>query len=314
MAELENFRLRVFRAVAEHLSFRKAAEHLLLTQPAVTLQIKALEDALGVRLFDRSARGISLTAQGKLLLPYAEKMAELAAQAERELGAAEGAVSGDLSIGVSTTIAQYVLPWLLGAFLGENARVQIALHSGNTRDIVDMVLDGKASVGLIEGPAGSRAVRSEPFMEDELVPIMQPHFAGERLSHEQLLASTLLMRERGSGSRQVVEMALAKAGLRLKAFRNVIDLDSTEAIKSGVEAGLGVGFVPRRAISKELELHTLKVVTVAGVKAERQFTLVSRTGPEPQGAAGAFRRFVLERGRILSDTSKDKSHRGISAR
>jgi LysR family transcriptional regulator, transcriptional activator of the cysJI operon len=157
VSELENFRLRVFRAVAEHLSFRKAAEHLLLTQPAVTLQIKALEDSLGVRLFDRSARGISLTVQGKLLLPYAEKMAELAAQAERELGAAEGAVSGDLSIGVSTTIAQYVLPWLLGAFLGENARVQIALHSGNTRDIVDMVLDGKASLGLIEGPAGSRA-------------------------------------------------------------------------------------------------------------------------------------------------------------
>ncbi len=122
------------------------------------------------------------------------------------------------------------------------------------------------------------------------------------------------MRERGSGSRQVVEMALAKAGLRLKAFRNVIDLDSTEAIKSGVEAGLGVGFVPRRAISKELELHTLKVVTVAGVKAERQFTLVSRTGPEPQGAAGAFRRFVLERGRILSQPSKGKSHHGISSR
>jgi LysR family transcriptional regulator, transcriptional activator of the cysJI operon len=164
--------MRVFRAVAEHLSFRKAAEHLLLTQPAVTLQIKALEDSLGVRLFDRSARGISLTAQGKLLLPYAEKLAELAAQAERELGAAEGTVSGDLSIGVSTTIAQYVLPWLLGAFLGENARVQIALHSGNTRDIVAMVLAGKASVGLIEGPAGSRAVRSEPFMDDELVPIV----------------------------------------------------------------------------------------------------------------------------------------------
>ena len=101
------------------------------------------------------------------------------------------------------------------------------------------------------------------------------------------------MRERGSGSRQVVEMALAKAGLRLKAFRNVIDLDSTEAIKSGVEAGLGVGFVPRRAISKELELHTLKVVTVAGVKAERQFTLVSRLvrslrGPQEPSAGSSL--------------------------
>src|SRR5262249_11172281 len=151
-------------------------------------------------------------------------------------------------------------------------------------------------------------------MDDELVLIMQPHFALEQISHEQLLASTLLMRERGSGSRQVVEMALARAGFRLKAFRNVIDLDSTEALKSGVEAGLGIAFVPRRAISKELELHTLKVVTVAGVKAERQFTLVSRTGPEPQGAAGAFRRFVLDRGRILAHPSKSKSYRGHSGR
>jgi LysR family transcriptional regulator, transcriptional activator of the cysJI operon len=304
VSELENFRLRVFRAVAEHLSFRKAAEQLLLTQPAVTLQIKALEEALGVRLFDRSARGISLTAQGELLLSYARQMAALASEAEKALGAAEGNLSGDLSIGASTTIAQYVLPWLLGAFLGENARIRVAIHSGNTSEIVQMILDGKASIGLIEGPSGSRAVRSEPFMEDELVLIVRPDFEFHRLSGQQLLANRLLIRERGSGSRQVVEMALAKAGLRLKAFRNVIDLDSTEAIKSGVEAGLGVGFVPRRAIAKELELHALMVANVTGVEATRQFTLVSRTGPEPQGAAGAFRRFVLDRAQIFSRRSK----------
>lgn len=311
MSELENFRLRVFRAVAEHLSFRKAAEQLLLTQPAVTLQIKALEEALGVRLFDRSARGISLTAQGELLLSYARQMAALASEAEKALGAAEGNLSGDLSIGASTTIAQYVLPWLLGAFLGENARIRVAIHSGNTSEIVQMILDGKASIGLIEGPSGSRAVRSEPFMEDELVLIVPPDFEFHRLSSQQLLANRLLIRERGSGSRQVVEMALAKAGLRLKAFRNVIDLDSTEAIKSGVEAGLGVGFVPRRAIAKELELNALMVANVTGVEATRQFTLVSRTGPEPQGAAGAFRRFVLDRAQIFSRRSKTKPRREI---
>ena len=311
MSELENFRLRVFRAVAEHLSFRKAADHLLLTQPAVTLQIKALEDSLGVRLFDRSARGISLTGQGELLLAYAKQMAALVAEAEKALGAAEGNISGDLSIGASTTIAQYVLPWLLGAFLCENARIRVAIHSGNTSEIVHMVLDGKAAIGLIEGPSGSRAVRSEPFMEDELVLIVPPDLAFDRLSGEQLLANRLLIRERGSGSRQVVEMALAKAGLRLKAFRNVIDLDSTEAIKSGVEAGLGVGFVPRRSIAKELELHALKLANVAGVEVTRQFVLVSRTGPEPQGAAGAFRRFVLDQARILSRPSKSTARRGI---
>ena len=117
MAQLENFLLKVFRTVAKHLNFRKAAEHLFLTQPAVTLQIKALENDLGVRLFDRTAGRISLTGQGVGLLGCANKIATLASQAEQDLGAGNGKVSGELSLGVSTTIAQYVLPRLLGAFL-----------------------------------------------------------------------------------------------------------------------------------------------------------------------------------------------------
>ena len=117
MAQLANFRLKVFRTVAEHLNFRKAAEHLFLTQPAVTLQIKALENDLGVRLFDRTAGRISLTGQGVVLLGYANKIATLVSQAEQDLGAGNGKVSRELSLGVSTTIAQYVLPRLLGAFL-----------------------------------------------------------------------------------------------------------------------------------------------------------------------------------------------------
>ncbi len=306
--------MRVFRAVAEHLSFRRAAEHLLLTQPAVTLQIKALEDSLGVRLFDRSARGISLTSQGNVLLSYADKLAALADDAERAVGAAEGKVAGDLPIGVSTTIAQYVLPWLLGAFLAEHVKVHFSLHVGNTSQVVRTVLDGKTAVGLIEGPAGNRAVRTEPFMEDELVLIAAPHFEFDQLSPQQLVSATLLIRERGSGSRHVIEAALAKAGVRMKSFRSVIDLGSTEAIKSGVEAGLGVGFVPRRAIAKELELRTLKVLAVPGVRIVRQFSLVSPTGPEPKGAAGAFRRFALERARLLTHTPKKRMRRVVPVR
>ena len=169
MAQLENFRLKVFRAVAEHLNFRNAAEHLFLTQPAVTLQIKALENDLGIRLFDRAARRISLTRQGTILLDYAKKIADLVSQAEQKLGAEDGKVSGELSLGVSTTIAQYVLPRLLGAFLDEHPRVQFSLHSGNTAEIVHLLLDDQVSIGLIEGPARDRGVRTEPFMQDELV-------------------------------------------------------------------------------------------------------------------------------------------------
>ena len=314
MAQLENFRLKVFRTVAEHLNFRKAAEHLFLTQPAVTLQIKALEDDLGTRLFDRAANRVSLTPQGSLLLTYAKKIAALVSQAEQELGSEDGKVSGELSLGVSTTIAQYVLPRLLGAFLDEHPRVQFSLHSGNTDEIVHLLLDSKLSLGLIEGPARDRGIHTEPFMQDELVLIMPRAFASDRMSHDQFLASNLLMREQGSGSRRVVELALEHAGLKLKSFKHVMDLDSTEAIKSAVEVGLGIGFVSRWAISKELELGALKVVDVPGLKITRHFSLISRTGPEPQGPAAAFRTFAMERARLLADPARKRPRSAKSRR
>jgi LysR family transcriptional regulator, transcriptional activator of the cysJI operon len=306
MAQLENFRLKVFRAVAEHLSFRKAAEHLFLTQPAVTLQIKALESELRVRLFDRSSGRISLTRQGSKLLGHAKKMAAIAAEAEQELGSDDGDISGELSLGVSTTIAQYVLPRLLRAFHDEHPRVQFSLLSGNTSRVVQLLLEGKVSLGLIEGPARERGVRMEPFMEDELVLIAPRDFESGHLSRTQFLASTLLMREQGSGSRRVAETALEKAGLKLRSFKKVMDLDSTEAIKSAVEAGLGLGFASRWAITKELELGALKIVEVSGVKATRHFSLISHTGPEPLGPAAALRTFALARARHLSRASAHK--------
>lgn len=309
MAQLENFRLKVFRSVAEHLNFRKASEHLFLTQPAVTLQIKALENDLGVRLFDRSANRVALTPQGSVLLRYARKISALAAQAEHELGAEGGQFSGELSLGVSTTIAQYVLPRLIGAFLDEHPRVQLALRSGNTEQVVQLVLDGNVSIGLIEGPARERGVHTEPFMRDELVLIVPPNSDAAYFSAQQLLASSLLMREQGSGSRHVVEAALERSGLKLKAFKSVMDLDSTEAIKSAVEAGLGVGFVSRWAISKELELGALRVAQVRGLTMARHFSLVTRTGPTQQGLTEAFRLFALTRGKLQSNSGKPRRQR-----
>jgi DNA-binding transcriptional LysR family regulator len=314
MAQLENFRLKVFRTVARHLSFRKAAEHLFLTQPAVTLQIKALEDDLGIRLFERAANGVSLTPQGLLLLGYAQKAAALVAEAEQKLASKDGKMSGEFAIGVSTTIAQYVLPRLIGAFLEEHPRVELSLHSGNTEEIVRLLLDEKVSVGLIEGPARHREVRAEPFMEDEMVLIVPVDFEFDHPTHDQLLSANLLLREQGSGSRRVVETALQKAGFKLKSFKSLMNLDSTEAIKSAVEAGLGVGFVSRWSISKELELKLIKVAEVAGLRVCRRFSLISRVGPEPPGACGAFREFALARARILARTPKQSARSRSSSR
>jgi LysR family transcriptional regulator, transcriptional activator of the cysJI operon len=300
MAQLENFRLKVFRAVAEHLNFRKAAEQLFLTQPAVTLQIQALENDLGTRLFDRTGGKIALTQQGSLLLDYAKKLASMAVEAERDLGCSAGSVSGELVLGASTTISQYVLPRLLGAFQNEHPKIRFSLRSGNTSDVVRDLTNGRVTLGLIEGPARERGVRTEPFMEDELVLITPPSSNSDRLAPGQFLAASLLMREPGSGSRHVVELALEKAGFKLKAFKKVMELDSTEAIKSAVEVGLGVGFVSRWAIAKELELGTVNVAEVKGVRATRHFTLISRTGPQLQGPAAVLRAFALGRARLLS--------------
>jgi DNA-binding transcriptional LysR family regulator len=312
MAQLENFRLKVFRAAAEQLNFHKAAQQLFLTQPAVTLQIKALEDDLGVRLFDRTGGRISLTPQGSALLAYAGKIAALAAEAEQELGCREGKLAGELSLGVSSTIAQYVLPRLLVAFLAEYPHVQFSLRSGNTSEIVEVLLDGTVSLGFIEGPARDPGMRTEPFMQDELVLITKSNFESDALSASQFVNSCLLMRERGSGTRRVVETALQKAGFKLKSFKKVIELDSTEAIKSAVEVGLGIGFVSRWAISKELELSVLKNVQLDGFRAVRNFSLILRTGPDPQGPAAALRTFALSRARLLSHASDRPLQRDVS--
>jgi len=304
VAQLENFRLKVFRTVAQLLSFRKAAEQLFITQPAVTLQIKALEEDLGVRLFDRRGNQIFLTAQGTRLLVYARQMEALVAEAEQDLAEGEGQLSGELALGASTTIAQYVLPRLIGAFLLENPRVRLSLQSGNTEQIVRLLMESAITLGLIEGPARHREVRTEPFMEDEMVLIAPANSEMPRLTRDLLGSTNLVMREQGSGSRRVIELALGKVGIKTKHFARVMNLDSSEAIKSAVEAGLGVGFVSRWAIAKELDLGILKIVEVPGLHVTRSFTLARRTGPLPQGPAGAFRRFAIDRVPALSASLK----------
>jgi DNA-binding transcriptional LysR family regulator len=299
MASLENFRLVVFRAVAAQLSFRKAAEELYLTQPAVSLQIKALEEDIGVQLFDRTGAHITLTAAGKVLLSYCEQVKTLLAQTEHEIAALSGEHAGQLALGASTTIAQYVLPRLLGEFRREHPRVHPTLISGNTEHIVEAVEKQKIALGFIEGPARSREVKTKPFLEDELVLIASTaHEWAERTSVccSEIASIPLLMRERGSGTRHVIELALERQGVKRNSLHIVMELDSTEAIKSAVEAGLGVGFVSRWAIAKDLRLgNNFKIVEVEGMSIKRQFLVAYASGPEPQGLAVEFHRFVAAR-------------------
>ncbi len=299
MPSLENFRLVVFRAVAEQLSFRKAAEELYLTQPAVTFQIKALEEDLAVQLFDRSGSHVTLTPAGRVLLQRANQSYALLHQAEQEIAALLGQHAGKLTLGVSTTISQYLLPGLLRDFLRDHPRVRFSVVTGNTQLIVQAVLDRKVDLGLIEGPARSREVTSTPFLHDELVLLVSAahEWAGrDDLAAHELTSVPLLIREHGSGSRRVLELALHRSAIKTKSLQIAMELDSSEAIKSAVEAGLGVGFVSRWAVARDMRLgQQFQIVPVRNLVVTREFSSISLASPEPQGLALEFRRFLAAR-------------------
>ncbi len=292
---MENFRLKVFRTVAQHLNFRRAAEDLFVTQPAVTQQIKALEDEIGLPLFDRAGGRVVLTAIGEVLLRYTLKIKATVDEALQEIAEKSGAFTGRLSIGASQTIGQYLLPNLMAGFLRENPRVELTAMSGNTETVLDALAAHSIDVALIEGPTRRRHVVAEPFMEDHLLLVAPTghEWAEHEISLETLAAGPLLMREQGSGSRRVVEEALEAAGVPLKGLKVRMTLDSTEGLLSAVEAGLGMAFVSRWAVRNQLTLGTLKIVRVKGLRMPRMFSIAYPAGPAPTGNAGAFHRFVL---------------------
>jgi DNA-binding transcriptional LysR family regulator len=292
---MENFRLKVFRVVASHLNFSRAAEELLLTQPAVTQQIKALEDEYGVSLFDRSGGRITLTPSGQALLPYAIKLKEISDEAHTAVANASGKLGGQLSLGASQTIGQYLLPALVAGFLRENPRVSISAISGNTDAILEALVEHTIQLALIEGPALRKDIHIEPFMEDHMVLVVPAshEWADHDVDLSALKDAPLLMREFGSGSRRVVEKALGRAGLGKKDLKTRMELDSTEGLLSAVESGLGVTFVSHWAVRNQLALGTLKLARVVGLQLSRMFSIAYAAGPEPTGNASSFRVFLL---------------------
>lgn len=303
-----NFRLKVFRAVAKHLNFRRAAEELFLTQPAVTLQVKTLEQQLGVQIFDRSGSRISLTPAGAVLLKFADKIDHLESAALEALSPFSGAPSGKLCIGASLTIAQYILPHILGEFQRQHPQIRTHVTTCNTEQVLESLLAHDISVGFVEGPTLRRDVRTEVFLEDELVLMAPPaHEWSERgfVDPQELAQERLLMRERGSGTRRVVEIALQKSGIKAKQLNPAMEFDSTEAIITAVEAGLGVGFASLWSISKELQLGTLRAVPIRGVRIPRPLSVAYARGHEPQGIGLTFLEFVRSR-RDLSPQGQPK--------
>jgi len=253
-------RLQVFHTVAGVLSFTRAAEMLHMTQPAVTHQIRQLEEELNTRLFDRANNRISLTEAGEEVLGYASGIMTLYAEMEESIKAMTGNHTGLVTLGASTTIGEYLLPGLLGGFRERFPEVQIRLRVANTDTVVAMVADNALDLGIVEGTVENQLLMVEESLSDELVALMPPgHPLCESASVDvaRLLEHDFIQRESGSGTRSVVARWLSDNGIDENALNSPIELGSTEAIKGAVRAGVGISIVSRATIVNELSLGTL---------------------------------------------------------
>jgi len=253
-------RLQVFHTVARLLSFTKAAETLHMTQPAVTFQVRQLEEHFNTRLFDRTHNRISLTDAGKKVYEYSDRIFELYSEMENAVREMTGEISGALTIGASTTIAEYMLPTLLGDFKEKYPEVTILLKVSNSDGIVSMVENNTIDLGVVESPVGNKNLVVETCRRDQLVAIVPPgHSLGGKGSVEfsELLEYPFICREEGSGTRDVINDYLHKLQYTSGALKIAMELGSPEAVKGAVEAGMGVSIVSRATIQKELRLSSL---------------------------------------------------------
>jgi DNA-binding transcriptional LysR family regulator len=259
-------RLQVFYTVARHLSFTKAAEQLFMTQPAVTFQIKQLEEQFSVRLFERSHGKIALTPAGRLVMEYAGRILGLSEEMETRVSELNGTMSGPLLLGASTTIAEFILPRILGEFKVEHPQVRAHLTVGNSETIESRVADHALDLGLIESPSHLPALATEVCCDDELVLICQPvhRFAkAAAVKAQDLAGEPFISREMGSGTREFMDQYLRGCGIAPEDLNVVMELGSPEAIKGVVETGLGVSIVSHATVVKELKLGLLAAVPLA---------------------------------------------------
>jgi DNA-binding transcriptional LysR family regulator len=295
---MDTRQLAAFCAVVELRSFSQAAERLGVTQPAVSLQVRALEKRLGSQLVDRSGRRVEPTEAGRRLYRGAQRMLQLEEQLLGEIEAeSEGEIAGELSIGASTGPAAIVVPLLLCEFQRLHPRVRVALGVHDTQTVVERVAARELELGIVGAARRHRSVRFEPFMRDEVILACPPghRFAGRTVSLEELKDEPLIVMQEGAGVRQVVEDALRPLGTKLRNLDVRVELGLQESVRSAVQAGYGVSFISRAAVESELATGSIAEARVAGMDASREISLVRGTGRVPTRAAGEFVTFARKR-------------------
>lgn len=274
---LEDHKLKVFCTVAETKSFSKASEIIHLTQPAVSLQVQSIEEAFEVKLFDRTSSTVTLTGAGKILYKYAKEILGLYASIEKDIGAVTGLVKGSIAVGASSTIGNYLLPTVISDFKKAYPKTKIQLIVGNTRRIVECLKAGNLNLGLVEGEVSKYKVMTEKLVSDELSLIVAPfHPWAKRkeVSINEIVKEPFILREDGSGTRQIIEKYLNKKGITTQDMNITAVIGSTEAIKEAVENGIGVSIVSKWAVRKELRYGTLNTLVFKEITMLRDFSLI----------------------------------------
>ncbi|MDF2750642.1 MAG: hypothetical protein K0T00_1818 [Gaiellaceae bacterium] len=295
---MDTRQLAAFCAVVERKSFSQAAERLGVTQPAVSLQVRALEKRLGAQLLDRSGRRVEPTEAGARLYRGAQRLLALEEQLLEEVaGDGDGELAGELRLGASTGPAAVVVPLLLCEFQLEHPGVKVALSVHDTHSVVELVAARELELGIVGAARRHRSVRFEPFFEDEVILACPPGhaFAGRSVGIDELRADRLILMQEGAGVRQIVDDELRELGLRLRDLDVRLELGLQESVRSAVQAGYGVAFISRTAVESELAAGTLAAARVEGLEATREISLARAAGRTPTRVADAFVAFARER-------------------
>ena len=295
---MDTRQLAAFCAVVERKSFSEAAERLGVTQPAVSQQIRSLEERVGQQLLDRSGRRVEPTEAGNRLYRSAQRLLALERQLLEEVaGDAEGPLRGQLAIGASTGPGGTVVPVLLCEFAEANPEVTVDLTISDTQTIVDRVARRELELGIVGATPRNRSVAYEPFFRDEVVLVCPPAhaFAGKTVSLDDLRGERLIAMQEGAGVRQVIDDELREKGMRLRDLDVRLELGLQESVKSAVEAGHGVTFISRTAVEPELARGTLAAARVRGLEPSREISLVRAAGRVSTRVADAFVAFARER-------------------
>jgi DNA-binding transcriptional LysR family regulator len=292
---MDTRQLATFCAVVERRSFSQAAERLGVTQPAVSLQVRALEERLGQQLLDRSGRRVEPTEAGRRLYRSAQRILQLEEQLVEDIADADGGrLAGTLSLGASTGPGAHLVPLLLCEFQREHPDLRIALSISDTNGVIERVAEREVELGVVGASRRHRALAFEPLAQDEIVLAVPPTHpaAGGEIALNALKEETVVVMQEGAGVRQVVEEELRRAGLRLRGLEPKLELGLQESVKSAVAAGYGVTFISRTAIEGELAAGTLASARVTGLEPTRQLYVVRAKGRAPTRAAEAFLSFA----------------------